>query len=109
MGLARHGGTSSIAFDVHLEDRGVVNQAIYRREGHGRIREDPAPVSERLVRGDKQRSAFVASADHLKQHRGLRLVLADVGNVVEDQQVVVVETIDRRFQGELAAVPLVSR
>ena len=33
---------------------------------------------------------FVAPADQLEEHRGLGLVLGDVGDVVEDDQVITI-------------------
>jgi hypothetical protein len=47
--FALDGGASAVAFDIHLEDRGVVNEAVHRCERHDLIREDPVPFSERLV------------------------------------------------------------
>ena len=47
-------------------------------------------------------AAFVAGADQFEQHRGLGLVLADVGEVVEDQQVELVEAVDGGFKAEFA-------
>ena len=66
--------------------------------------EDFAPFAERLVGGDQQRSALVACADQFEQDARLRLVLGDIGEVVEDQQVIFVELGDRGFEGEIARV-----
>jgi hypothetical protein len=52
-------------------------------ERHGGIWEDPVPLSEGLVGGDQEGSAFVAGADQLEEDAGLGLVLGDVGEVVE--------------------------
>ena len=43
----------AIAVDIHFENRGVVNEAIDRREGHGLIREDFALFTEWLIGGDE--------------------------------------------------------
>lgn len=43
---------------------------------------------------------FVAPADQLEEHRGLCLILGDVGDVVEDEQVVTIEFGDGGLQGE---------
>ena len=51
----------------------------------------PMPFPEGLVGGDEQRAALVAGGDELEDDAGLGLVLGDVGDVVEDQQVVLVE------------------
>src|SRR5258708_184133 len=50
-----------------------------------------APFTERLVGRDQQGSAFIAGGDQLEQHTGLGLILGDVGDIVEDQQLVLVE------------------
>src|SRR5216684_7646486 len=66
----------------------------------------PCPTRRRA---DWQRSAMralVAAADQLEQHAGLGLVLADIGDVVEDEQVILVELGDRAFEAEFAACDL---
>ena len=60
-------------------------------ERHGGIGEDPVPLSEGLVGGDQDGSPLVAGADQLEEHAGLGLVLGDVGEIIEDQQVELVE------------------
>ena len=52
--LAFERGAPAVAFDVHLEDRGVMNQAVDDSDGHGLVWEDLAPFAERLVGGDDQ-------------------------------------------------------
>jgi hypothetical protein len=94
---------SAIAVDVHFEDRGVMDEAIDGRQGHGLIREDFAPFAERLIGGDEHRSSLVAGADQLKQNAGLCLILGDIGEIVENQQVLFVEFGDRRFEREITA------
>ena len=42
-------GTPTIALDVHLQDCGVMHEAIDGGEGHGLVGEDFAPFTERLV------------------------------------------------------------
>ena len=69
---------------------------------HGGIGEDLAPLTERLVCGDQDGAAFVAGTDELEQDAGLGLILADVGEVVEDQEVETVEAVDGGFEGEFA-------
>ena len=95
--------TAAVAFDVHLEDCGVVNEPIDRGERHGGVREDPSPFSEGLVCGNEHGTALVAGADELEEHRGLGLVLGDVGDVIEDEQVVTFKCCDRRLEGEFTA------
>jgi len=69
----------------------VVHEPVDGRQRHGFVGEDLAPFAERLVGCDEQGSAFIAGGDQLKQYAGLSLILGDVGDVVEDQQLVLVE------------------
>ena len=101
--LSFEGGAAAVALDVHLEDGGVVDEAVDGGERHGGIGEDLAPFAEGLVGGDEDGAALVAGADQLEQDAGLGLVLGDVGEVVEDQEVEAVEPVDGGFEGELAA------
>ena len=80
-----------------------MNEAVDRGEGHGGVGEDLAPFAERLVGGYQQGSTLVARADQFEQNAGLGLVLGDIGQVVENQQVIFVEFGDRRFEGKIAA------
>jgi hypothetical protein len=45
-----------------------------------------APCAEGLIGGNEHRSSFVSRADQFEQYARLRLILGDVGEVVEDQQ-----------------------
>ena len=56
-----------------------------------------------LVCGDQEGPALVACRDQLEEHAGLGLVLADIGEVIEDHQVVSVEPVDEVLQGGFAA------
>lgn len=58
--FALEGGAAAIAFDVHLEDGGMVDEAIDDGERHRLIGEDLAPLAEWLVGGDEQGSPLVA-------------------------------------------------
>ena len=81
----------------------MMHEAVYCRERHGLIREDPSPFGEGLVGRDHQRTPFVPSADQFEKHARFRLILGDIGDVVEDQQLVLVELGDRGFEGEIAS------
>ena len=50
------GGASAVALDVHLEDCGVVDEAIDDGECHRLVGEDFAPLAERLVGRDQHGS-----------------------------------------------------
>ena len=67
------------------------------------VGENLAPFAERLVGRDQQGSAFIAGGDQLEQHTGLGLILGDVGDIVEDQQLVLVELGDGGFEPQLPA------
>ena len=90
-GAAGLGCAPAIAFDVHLEDRGVMHEPVDCSERHCRVREDAVPLTEGLVGGDEQGSAFVSGADQFEEDGGFRLIARDVGEVVEDEQMVLVE------------------
>src|SRR4051794_34280660 len=95
--FSRHATSSSpapITFDVHLEDGGMVDEAIHGGERHSGIRKDADPVAEGLICRNHQAAAFVSGRDQLEQHRGLGLVLADVAEVLEDEQMVFVQLLD---------------
>src|SRR5215469_15645788 len=81
--FAFQGGAAAIAFDVHLEDGGVMNEAVNDSNRHRVVREDLAPFAKGLVGGDQQRAAFVAGANKLKEDAGFSLVFGDVGEVIE--------------------------
>ena len=100
--LAFKGRATAIAFDVHLEDGGVMNEAVDDSDRHCLVREDFAPFAKRLVGGDEERPPLVAGADQLEEHAGFGLVFGDVGDVIEDQQVEFVELGDGGFESELA-------
>ncbi len=81
----------------------MVDEPVDGGDRHRGIGEDRVPCAERLVGGDEDGAAFVAGADQLEQHRGLGLALLDVGEVIEDQQAVLVELLDRGCELELLA------
>src|SRR5204863_3777497 len=101
--LAVECGAASIALDIHLEDGGVMDEAVDGGERHGLVWEDLAPVAERLIGGDQHGAPLVAATDQLEQHTGFGLILADVDDVIEDQQMILIELGERAFEGELAA------
>ncbi len=105
-GSALDCGFAAIAFDVHLEDGCVVDEAVDGGECHGGIWEDLSPLAEGLVGGDHQGAALVACADEFEENRGFGLILGDVSEVVEDQQVEFVELGDGGLEGEFATCDL---
>src|SRR6516162_7066025 len=93
---------AALAFEVHLEDGGVMNEAVDDRDRHRLVREDLAPFAKGLVGGDQQRTPLVPGAAQLKEDAGFSLVFGDVGEVIEDQEVESVELGDGGFESELA-------
>ena len=59
-------GAAAIALDVHLEDRGVMNEAIDDGQRHRLVWKDLAPLSGRLVGGDQQGSPLVPGTDQFE-------------------------------------------
>ena len=101
--FAFEGGAAAVAFDVHLEDGGVVNKAVDDGERHRLVGEDFSPFAEGLVGGDQQGSPLVSGTDEFEQDAGFGLILGDIGEVVEDQQMVFVELGDGGFESKFAA------
>lgn len=96
-----HGGSAPVAFDIHLEDRCVMNKPIDRGEGHGGIRKDAVPFSKGLIGGDHDGAPLISCADEFEEHARFGLVLGDVGQIVEDEQIELVELCDGGFELEL--------
>ncbi len=61
-----------------------MDEAIDRRPGHGRLGGDLAPFAERPVGGHEDGAALVTGADRFEQNEGVRLILANVGQIVEE-------------------------
>jgi hypothetical protein len=51
---ASSGDSTPIAFDVHFENRRVVDKAIYGGKRHCGVREDTRPFAKWLIRGNYQ-------------------------------------------------------
>ena len=61
------------------------------------------PFAEWLIGGDQQGAALVAATDQFEQHAGFGLILADIGDVVEHEQVILVKLGDHAFEAQFAA------
>jgi hypothetical protein len=79
-----------------------MNETIDGRERHSLVGEYLPPFAKGLVGGDHQRAPFVSVADQFKEHARLGLILGDVGDVVENQEMIFVELGDCRFESEIA-------
>lgn len=102
-GETAFGGALAIAGATELDDGGVMDEPVDGRGGHGRVGEDLVEGGERLVCRDGDAAALVAVGNEFEQHASFRLVLADIGEVVEAEQVVFVELVEGRGQGQVAA------
>jgi hypothetical protein len=67
-----------------------MDEAVDGGERHGGVGEYPAAFAERLVGDDQRGSTFVSRANQFEQNAGFGLVLCDIGEIVEDQQVIFV-------------------
>ena len=83
-----------------------MDEAIDRSDGHGLVREDAVPSAEGLVGGDHDGAALVARGDKLEEDAGLGVIFLDIGQVVEDQQVELVELGDVLGKREVLACRL---
>lgn len=97
------GRAASMAFDVHPEDVGMVDEPVDGSDGHGLVREDGVPSAERLVGGDRDGSPFAAGRNQLEEHARSGLILPDMGEVAEDRQVEAVAL--RDLLGECQGLP----
>src|SRR5271168_4707883 len=93
----------SVAFAIHLDDRGVMDQSIDGRRRHGGIGKDRVPGRKRLVGGYSDAVSFVSMRDEFEQDAGLGLILTNIRDVVEHDEIVFVELLEGADQGEVAA------
>jgi hypothetical protein len=101
--LLAEGFPSAVAFDVEFQDGGVVHQPVDGGECHGRVGEDAVPIAEGLICRDCDGTSFISGTDQFKQDAGFGLVLGDVGEVIENDQLVFVEAGDGCLESEFAA------
>ena len=99
---ASDGNPLPVALAVHLDDGGVVDKAVDRGHRHCRIGEDVAPSREGLVGRYGDAVSLIAVADEFEQHTGFGLILAHIGQVIEDDQVVFVQFIQGGSKSEVA-------
>lgn len=81
----------------------MVDEAVDRSERHCGVGENPVPFAEGLIGGDHDGTPLVTGGDELEEHARLGLVLGNVGQVVEDEQIELVELVDGGFQLQLAS------
>jgi len=98
--------TPAATFDVEFKNGGMVHQPACGSQCHGRVGEDAVPIAEGLIGGDGDGAALVSGADQVKEDAGFGLVLGDIGEVIEDDQLVFVEAGDGGLEGGFAACDL---
>jgi hypothetical protein len=92
------GVAAPIAFDIQLEDRRVMNEAVYGGDGHAGVRKHVIPAREGLIGRYEKTFSFISLGDQLKQHTRLSLVLSDVRQIVQDDQIEAIELGECRRQ-----------
>ena len=78
------GGAAAVTLDVHLEDRGMMDEPVDGGDGHGLVGEDDIPPAERLIGRDHDRTPLVSGGDQFEQRARFGLVFPDIGEVVEE-------------------------
>src|SRR5580704_7635470 len=101
--LAFKGRATAVAFDVHLEDGGVMNEAVDDSDRHCLVREDFAPFAEGLVGGDEERAPLVAGADELKELGVCVVFFGMEGDVIEDHGGILVLVGNGAYENNRAA------
>lgn len=72
-------------------------------ESHSLVWKDFPPLAERLICRDEQRAPFVSGADQLEEDAGFGVILGDIGDVVEDEEMIFVELVDRGLEGKVTS------
>jgi hypothetical protein len=70
-------GAAAVAFDVHFEDRCVVDEAVDGGERHSGIGENFVPFAKWLISGDEDGIAFIPGADQFEEDGCFSLILGD--------------------------------
>ena len=81
----------------------MMDEPVDGGERHGLIGEDFSPFAKRLICRDEKRASFISCADQFEEDAGFGLILGDVGEVVENEEVVFVELVDRGLEGEVTS------
>ena len=77
------GGT--IALDLHhIQNDGMMDDAIDCRHRRHRVFEDVVPLAEHEIRGNHHGSGFIALGQEREEHFHLILVMLDIANVIEN-------------------------
>jgi hypothetical protein len=76
----------------------MMHQAIDSGECHCGIWEDARPFAKWMISRHYQAAPFVTSGNQLEQNRGFSLILSHITEVLEDEQMIFVELLDRALQ-----------
>ena len=75
----------AVTVAADIDGDGLVQEAVEEGRGEDMVREDVAPLVERLVGGENDAAALITSRDKLEQEWGGALVEGKVANFVQDQ------------------------
>src|SRR6266446_2309576 len=76
---------STIALDLHhIQNDGVMDDAIYCRHRRHRVFEDLVPLAEHEIRGNHHGSGFIALGQEREEHFHLITVMLDIADVIEN-------------------------
>ena len=84
----------------------MVDEPVDGGDGHGLVGKDGIPGAEGLVGGDEHGTALVACGDQFEEDAGLGLAFLHVGEIVEDQEVILVELLDGGGEAQFLACGL---
>ena len=79
----------------------MVRQSVQQSGRHAFSLEDLAPVAERKVAGDQQTATFVPIGEYLEQKLGPGPTERQITQLVDDQKVEFVQTLQHPIQSEL--------
>jgi len=81
------GLTHAVGLAVGEDDGGVVQEPVEDAGGGGVFGQEPAPLFERPVRGDRRGAAFVGAGDEPEQQLSAGVVQRRETDLVDDDQV----------------------
>jgi len=88
-----------VGLTVGEHDGGVVQEPVEDAGGGGVLGQEPAPLLERPVRGDRQGSAFVGAGDESEQQLGAGVVEWREPDLVDDDQICPQQRVDGLADG----------
>jgi hypothetical protein len=58
---------------MDFNNQGMMDEAIYRSDGHHVISKDGVPLAERLISRDEKTTSLIAMGNQFKENRGFGL------------------------------------